>query len=244
MVSGQGPMPGLAVASKPGKPKPPSTTVINGTTYSYSGQRNPMLEQGRFEPGNSLYGADGSIWDPMPAPGGGGGGRGTGGGGGEDGYDIDLSKLWASIPQGPAPQVPVPPRQTGPGLEDRRRAESLQFGRAKDRVAKIGRGSMKSLENSFARRGLSGSSMEGAAIADTVGGMRGDLANVVTQQAQTALDREAQISDRDYAGGISQRGQDIGIETGNANRVVDAYNQQLNFLQMLAGLRARGARIY
>ena len=155
--------------------------------------------------------------------------------------EFDFDKWWNKVPA--PPQVGKPAWVKGPGLEDRRAAESLQFGRAKDRIGKIGRGSMKSLENMFASRGISGSGHESAALGGAIGGMRGDLANVATEQALSALAREAQISDRDYAGNISQRGSDIGIDVGNADRTAENQRSRISLISTLLGKRP-GTRLY
>lgn len=249
MPVGRPPLPnvtqGAQVAAKPGRARTPQTTVINGQTYTYGGQKPPNLGT-EYQMGDQLEGPDGSLWRPMPLAGAGAGRTPGPGGdpGGDGGYDIDVNKLWGLTPPAPAPQVPKPIHVQGPGLEDATRSQSLQFGRAKDRIGKLGRGSMKALANMFASRGLSGSGHESKALADEIGGMRGELADVVTNQALESVRREAAIHDRDYAGGLSQRGQDIGIDVGNADRVTDAHKTRLNLLQQLLSLRRSGARIY
>jgi len=239
--------------------------------YKPSGGGNFGAYQPAANPAQQRTDANGDIWQYIPAPRGPFGGANTGGqwqkigntganagGGGaprtsapsappppDPNTDIDFNALWSktqAVP--PPPQVPRDPRVQGPGLEDRRKAEGKEFGRAKARVGAIGRGSMKALGNRMAARGISGSGHEAAGEADILSGMGSDLSNVVTEQALSALAREAQISDRDYGGGIQQRGQDYGIDVGNADRTAENQRTRVNLLTSLMGLRARGSRIY
>ncbi|MET0742959.1 MAG: hypothetical protein ABWY78_06270 [Microvirga sp.] len=260
-------MPGTAAGAPQAAPQQPGPSNQWGANtggydpeamYRPSGGNNFGYTQPAANPNQQTTDENGDIWQMIPGQRNAFGAQTTQpqwkkignknanqGGGGAGNNDIDFNALWAktgAIP--PPPQVEIPPEVKGPGLEDRRRAESLEFGRAKSRLANIGRGSMKALESQFARRGLSGSGQEGKQLAGVVGGMRGDLSNVATEQALSALAREAQISDRDYAGGINQRGQNIGISTGNADRTAENQRTRVNLLNSLMGYRSRGSRIY
>lgn len=168
----------------------------------------------------------------------------------DDGEE-DLRKYFSYIKtqfQPPPREAPMdtPARVTGEPEADRRAAEAAEFGRAKDRVAKIARGAGKSLEADMIGRGLVGSGIEARNMRDIVRGGQGDLANVATEQALASLQRRNQVADRNYAGDVSQRSQDIGIGATNLGAGVSQRSQdisaQQNLLSMVPSLAALSRR--
>lgn len=114
-------------------------------------------------------------------------------------------------------EAPMPglPREKGEGPEDRRAAESAAFARAAERIAGIGRGNLRALRSQMTRRGISGSGIEKSLVAENTNNTAGMLGEVVRDQAIEGLRREQDVNDRDLAAGISQRGQDLGIQSTN-----------------------------
>jgi hypothetical protein len=134
---------------------------------------------------------------------GGGGGNGSGSGGGQ--YDIwsDYKKASSRVPRMIAPRV------RGASAADRQGAEDAQFSRAKDRIGQATQGLLKSVNSSFGARGLAGSSMEGRAMSGAMEAGLGQASDVLRTQAVEGLRRDDEVSDRNYAGDITQRGQDM-----------------------------------
>lgn len=113
------------------------------------------------------------------------------------------------------PGLVAPPREHGAGPEDRTAAESAAFSRAAERIAAVGRGNLAGLRNQMTRRGISGSGIEGKGITDVQNSTAGQLGEVIRDQAIEGLHRTEAIDDRDFAAGIAQRGQDIGVGSTN-----------------------------
>lgn len=88
-------------------------------------------------------------------------------------------------------------------------ARSAAFARAKDRAGQTALASLTALQNVMGQRGMLGSSEEARL---TQGGLQGgaDVLNEFTRdELMSDLDRAAELSDRTYAGDITQRGQDL-----------------------------------
>lgn len=101
-------------------------------------------------------------------------------------------------------------------------ARDAAFAREKDRIGQIGRGALDSLTNLYSERGVSGGGYEQAGIADLLGNVQGGLGDVAREQTLQDLGRAQQVGDRNYAGAITQRG------------------QNMNYLQSLMGLLNAG----
>jgi hypothetical protein len=107
-------------------------------------------------------------------------------------------------------RIPQPvARITAPNRADGRAAEAAEFSRAKDRVGLATQGLLKSVGSIADARGIGGSSIEGDLIGSALSGGQGQIADLLRQQAITSLDRDYDVEDRDYAGDITQRGQDV-----------------------------------
>jgi hypothetical protein len=154
-----------------------------------------------------------SMYQPKP---------GTGGSpGASPGPGIDINEVpgWLdkfkpdAVPREPG--LTTLPREVGKGPEDRTAAESAAFSRAAERIANIGKGNLNGLRNQMTRRGITGSGIEAAGVRDVQNNTAGQLGEVVRDQAIEGLHRQEAIDDRDLAAGISQRGQDLGIQSTN-----------------------------
>ena len=88
-------------------------------------------------------------------------------------------------------------------------ARAVAFGRAKDQAGQIAAASLQSLQNILNARGTTGSTEEARGVADIVGGAGSGLQEVTREQLLQDLQRAAEVADRNYAGGITQRGQDL-----------------------------------
>ena len=60
-------------------------------------------------------------------------------------------------------------------------------------------------------RGIGGSSIEGGAAADILGGQANNLGEFNREQLIQDLERQRHIADTTYAGNITQRGQNLGL---------------------------------
>lgn len=130
-------------------------------------------------------------------------------------------------------------------------ASRAAFSTAKDRVGSLGRGAMNSLSREMSGRGLSGSSIEGHEMGNLVGKSQGELAGVVRDQAGFDARRAADVEDRNFAGDLTQRGQDMAAlqeqaRFGLAQRSQRQSETNAGFsnLQGLMSLIRRGRRVY
>lgn len=160
------------------------------------------------------------------------------GGGGD--LNLEQAKIQAEmmLPPAPAPAV-LPPRVAAPVRADNSTAESATFARAKDRIGMTGQGAMKSLASQMSRRGLAGSGIEGAQIGELLGGVRGQLGDVVRDQTIEGLKRDYAVEDRNYAGDLNQRGQDIGYGTTTRGQDIGAAQSRASLMPTLLQLLMR-----
>ena len=94
-------------------------------------------------------------------------------------------------------------------LADEQAARAAAFARAKDQAGQTARASLDALRSVMGERGILGGGMEGAGIASIIGGAQGELGEQGRMQAMSDVERAGQIADRNYAGGLTRRGQDI-----------------------------------
>lgn len=160
---------------------------------------------------------------PSGAPGGGGGGV-TGG--------------------GRLPSLSLPDQSAG---------TAAAYATAKDQVGKAGRASLDSLRGELGASGMLGGGAEGQLTRDVIQGSEGQLGQVSRDQASKGADLSADFAKTNYAGGITQRGQDVSSQEAQARlaqeaRLADAQlsfqkqnaasQQQLQMLQLaLSGLK-------
>jgi hypothetical protein len=88
-------------------------------------------------------------------------------------------------------------------------ARAASFARAKDAAGQNAIASLKALEDVMAGRGLRGSSIEADGTADIIMGGAGQIGEHIRSQMIGDANRAAQVADRDYAGAVTQRGQDM-----------------------------------
>jgi hypothetical protein len=219
--------------------------------------RNDALDRGAanfYSLANNNRNVSAQYTDPRTGlslqygPGGGARGSATAAGGGElEDFDFTraLAQVQPALPNRPAP-AQLPARVTGPSPADSAAAEAAQFGRAKDRIGKLGRGSMTALNEEFSARGFGGSNMEASATQNLLSDLQGQEGEVIRDQAIQNLVRQRQVEDRNYAGDINQRGQDIGFTTTTRGQDIGAETSraqmQVPLLQLIAANRKR--RLY
>lgn len=88
-------------------------------------------------------------------------------------------------------------------------ARAAAFARAKDQSAGTFRGATDALHALAASGGYAGSGRESAQEQQFLGGSAMSLDDFTRDQLMTDLNRSSSIGDRDYAGNITQRGQDM-----------------------------------
>ena len=91
-------------------------------------------------------------------------------------------------------------------------ARQAAFAREKDTLGQILRAAMTGLTNSISERGLVGSGFEGQGVRDIIAGGQGQLGNVAREQTIQDLGRAREVADRDYAGNLTRRGQDLAFK--------------------------------
>jgi hypothetical protein len=237
-----------------------ATSVTNGMQRPTQAQTpapqhhvDPLGNVTQWDPGGytsdgTLFGVTKGQWRPV-----GNTRTAAGGGDGDGGYedfdfDAALRKIQGALPPMPPPAAMPVPRVAPPGEPDRRRAESLEFGRAKDRIGRLGAGAMRSLRNTMAERGIVGSGFERAGEAAVIGQQQADLADTIQQQASTALARDERATDRNYAGELGQRQTDVGFNLNTRGQdmdyLVNRSQAMIPLLQLLASTRRRRAQMY
>lgn len=95
---------------------------------------------------------------------------------------------------------------------DEEGARNVAFARAKDTAGQTALSSLKALQDVVDSRGLNGSTIESGDTARILGQAGGSIGSATRDQLLADLTRASQISDRNYQGDISQRGQDIAAQ--------------------------------
>jgi len=95
------------------------------------------------------------------------------------------------------------------GGADADAARAATFARAKEQAGMNAGAALKSLQDVMGSRGLRGSTIEGDLTNEAISGGRGDIANSITNQLNEELGQQQHVADTTYAGGITQRGQDM-----------------------------------
>jgi len=131
-----------------------------------------------------------------------------------------------------AREVPgaAPPREVPSTMADREPAEAAAFGRAKDRIGKIGGAALSTLKDRSTAGGRAGSGLEAKDTRELVANTASGLGDVVRDQAIDRLDRHDQIDDRNLGAGITQRSQDLGTRSGDLSSQVQQRGQDYNAL--------------
>lgn len=105
------------------------------------------------------------------------------------------------------------------------------FAKAKDTVAHSLTGLMKAARDNFAGRNLSGGSAEINAMGNILTRGNQQLADVARDQAIKDTDTANDFTKTAYAGGITQRGQDIAARSADADRAAAAARDERSFSQ-------------
>lgn len=138
-------------------------------------------------------------------------------------------------------------------LPDQSAGTAAAYATAKDQVGQSGRASLDALRGELGASGMLGGGAEGQLTRDVITKASGDLGQVSRDQASKSAELGADFAKTNYAGGITQRGQDVSASEAQARlaqeaRLADANlafqkqtaaaNQQLQMLQLaLSGLK-------
>lgn len=237
----------------------PTTTVINGRTYKwdqgakFAGSVSPA--QG-FQMDNGTWTA---LDDPMPSSASSAAAmsyaRPTARAAAPvaDDYeleDFDIGSAYARVQPmlppmpGPAPQFARP---SLPGPEEDVAAEAATFGRAKDRIGQLGRGSMTALSEELDARGMGGAGYEAAERGRLLSDTQGQLGDVIRDQAIESLKRRREVNDRNVGAEINLRGQDQGYASTSRGQDIQAATARsaasVPLMQLIAANRKR-RRLY
>lgn len=89
-------------------------------------------------------------------------------------------------------------------------ARAAAFARAKEQAGSTARAGLDSLYDVMASTGRSGSAVEAGAAGQVAAGTAGDLNDFTREQYIQDLDRSREVSDRNYQGDLTKRGQNMG----------------------------------
>lgn len=161
---------------------------------------------------------------------------------------VDFNRFFSNITSqlGPPPSpVPLPAREASPNPADRTAAEAAAYGKAKGQIGANSRAALNDLADEMSARGIGGSGMEGALASQIIQTGQGQLGQVAQNQAIDALKRQGEIEDRNYAGGINQRSQDVGYDNAINSARLSAYNTRASLIPMILQMMSRtGGNLY
>ena len=124
---------------------------------------------------------------------------------------------------------------------DESAARAAAFARAKEQAGQTGRAALTGLRESLASRGMLGGGAEAVGTGQVVGATGGMINEFTRDQLMSDLQRSGQLADRNYAGGLQARGQDI-LQRGQD---LSQQAAQQNYQQSLLGLmRSGGGVVY
>src|SRR5258706_2667096 len=119
-------------------------------------------------------------------------------------------------------------------LPDQTASNAASFATAKDTVGKTGRASLDALRGELGATGNLGSGAEVQGVKDVIQSGAGELGQVSRDQAVKNTDLKTDIAKTNYAGGITQRGQDVSAQEAQARLAqeerIAAANHQLQLL--------------
>ncbi len=190
---------------------------------------------------SSIGGGGGSLSGMMGGGSSGGGGSMSGGGSSMGSNAYGTSGVSGG---GYVPTLQMP---------DQSASSAASFAAAKDRVGKTSRASLDALRGELGASGMLGGGAEGQLTRDVIQSGAGELGQVSRDQAVKEADLAGDFAKTSYAGGITQRGQDVSAAEAQARlaqeaRLSDANlafqkqsaaaNQQMQMLQLaLSGLK-------
>ena len=88
-------------------------------------------------------------------------------------------------------------------------ARAAAFSRAKDQAGRIARSSLTQIAEQVASRGMSGASVQALQEAGAIGSAENTLQDLGRDQMISDVNRAGNVADRDYAGQLAMRGQDM-----------------------------------
>lgn len=100
-----------------------------------------------------------------------------------------------------------------PAATDSSAANAAAFANAKDQTAAIGRGAITGMREGLAERGGLGGGMEGGGMASLMGENARRLGDTTRQQTISDVDTQNRRADRNYAGDLTKRGQNLGVSS-------------------------------
>ncbi len=112
-------------------------------------------------------------------------------------------------------------------LPDQSAGTAAAYATAKDQVGQSGRASLEALRGELGASGMLGGGAEGQLTRDVITNASGQLGQVSRDQAGKSADLSADFAKTNYAGGITQRGQDVSASEAQArlaqeSRLADA----------------------
>lgn len=161
-----------------------------GTASGEYGYAYPVGGGGRgMEIGGGMFAAPNPRQAPQPAQ-------------SSDSFDASaLASLRAQMQ--PPPVAPIAPPNNG--------VADQAFARAKDKTGLLALRRLADSRAQFGQRGMTGSGVEAGVMDSILGDASSGLQDFALGQAQTEADRSYQVADRNYAGALQQRGQDISL---------------------------------
>lgn len=118
-------------------------------------------------------------------------------------------------------------------MPDQAEANNAEFARAKDRAGKTARASIDALNGELGATGALGGGAQVQGTKDIIQNAAGAEGEVVRDQAMKNADLRADTAKTNYAGSITQRGQDINAQEANARLALESRQQQMQMLQMI-----------
>lgn len=107
-------------------------------------------------------------------------------------------------------------------MPDQSAGTAAAYATAKDQVGKAGRASLDSLRGELGASGMLGGGAEGQLTRDVIQGSEGQLGQVSRDQASKGADLSADFAKTNFAGGITQRGQDVSSQEAQARLAQEA----------------------
>ena len=114
----------------------------------------------------------------------------------------------AQTSKSPAASQPVV-SHPGAGPASEADARAAAFSRAKDQAGRIARSSLTSIAENMASKGMSGASVQALQEAGAINNAAGGLLELNRDQAMSDVNRAADVQDLNFAGRVTQRGQDL-----------------------------------
>lgn len=158
-----------------------------------------------------------------------------GGGGGSAPPPMDQNSILDILKGLTQQETPAPPaREQAPTPTAQPPSQSLAFARAKDQSGRVGNAALRALKDQMSERGLGDSGIEAQLSAGILGDVGRSQSDAAFQQQMMAENQGWQAAQQGYQGGISQRGQDVGLQqSGLSNATALAPT----VLRMLSGVR-------